>query len=159
VDPDLPVTGASFWMGFATLEQYLASDMAPRKFNMRLLSGFAGAALLLAVVGLYGVMSYIVQQRSREIAVRLAVGAQPSDVLRLTLRRALRFTLLGLAIGGVSALILTRLMTSLLFGVAPTDPLTFLVVMLLIAAVSFVASYIPAHRATHVDPVVALRAE
>ncbi len=159
VDPDLPVTGADFWMGFATLEQYLSSDVAPRKFNMRLLSGFAGAALLLAVVGLYGVMSYIVVQRSREIAVRLAVGARPADVLRLALRGAMRLTLAGVAIGVVGALLLTRLMAGLLFGVAPTDPFTFVAVMLLVAAVSFIASYLPARRASRVDPIISLRAE
>jgi len=159
VDPDLPITGADFWMGFATLDQYLSSDVAPRKFNMRLLASFAGTALLLAVVGLYGVMSYIVVQRSREIAVRLAVGAQPSDVLRLALGRAMRLTLAGVAIGTLGAMLLTRLMAGLLFGVAPTDPLTFIAVMLLVAAVSLLASYLPAYRASRVDPIVTLRAE
>ncbi len=159
VDPDLPVTGADFWAGFATMEQYLAQDVAPRKFNMRLLTGFAGAALLLALVGLYGVMSYMVVQRRREIAVRLAVGAKPSDVLRLALRRAMGLTLAGVAIGAVGALLLTRLMTGLLFGVAPTDPFTFTVVVLLVTAVSFLASYLPAQRASQVDPIMSLRAE
>lgn len=159
VDPDLPVTGANFWMGFATLEQYLSGDLAPRRFNMRLLASFAGAALLLAVIGLYGVMSYIAIQRSREMAVRLAVGAQPSDVLRLALGRAMRLTLTGVAIGTLGAALLTRLMAGLLFGVAPTDPYTFVAVILLVAAVAFLASYLPARRASLVDPIVALRAE
>jgi predicted permease len=159
VDPDLPVTGADFWMGFATLDQYLSSDLAPRQFNMRLLAGFAGAALLLAVLGLYGVMSYIVVQRKREIAVRLAVGAQPSDVLRLALGRAMGLTLAGIAIGAVGALLLTRLMAGLLFGVAPTDPFTFVAVVLLVAAVSFLGGYLPARRASRVDPIASLRAE
>jgi putative ABC transport system permease protein len=159
VDQDLPVTGAEIWSGFATMDQYLAQDVAPRKFNMRLLAGFAAAALLLAVIGLYGVMSYIVAQRNREIAVRLAVGAEPRDVLRLTLGRAMRLTLTGIVIGLLGALLLTRLMSGLLFEIAPTDPYTFLAVVVLVAVVSGVASYLPARRAARLDPIVALRTE
>jgi putative ABC transport system permease protein len=159
VDRDLPVTGADIWSGFATMDQYLAQDVAPRKFNMILLGGFAGAALLLALVGLYGVMSYIVAQRNREIAVRLAVGAEPRDVLRLTLGRAMRLTLTGIAIGVLGALLLTRLMSGLLFEIAPTDPYTFLGVLVLVAVVAGLASYLPARRAANVDPILALRSE
>jgi ABC-type antimicrobial peptide transport system permease subunit len=153
------VTGADIWSGFATMDQYLAQDVAPRKFNMLLLGSFAGAALLLAVVGLYGVMAYIVAQRNREIAVRLAVGAEPRDVLRLTLGRAMRLTLSGVVIGVLGALMLTRLMSSLLFGIAPTDPYTFLAVMALVTLVAGLASYLPARRAANVDPILALRSE
>jgi ABC-type antimicrobial peptide transport system permease subunit len=158
VDPDLPITGADLWAGFVTMEQYLAQDVAPRRFNMSLLAAFAGAALLLAIVGLYGVMSYIVVQRSREIAVRLAVGAQPADVLRLALGHAMRLTLAGVVIGALAAVVLTRLMAGMLFDTAPTDPSTFLAVVTLVAAVSCLASYLPARRAARVDPIVALRA-
>jgi len=159
VDPDLPMTGADFWMGFATMQQYLASDLAPRKLNTGLLGSFAGAALLLAVIGLYGLISYLVAQRRREIAVRIAVGAQQADVIRLALAGALRLTLIGIAVGILGALLLTRLMSSLLFEVAPTDPFTFVAVGLLLATVALLASYIPARRAARVNPMVALRAE
>jgi putative ABC transport system permease protein len=159
VDPDLPITGADMWAGFVTMEQYLAQDVAPRKFNMSVLGAFAGAALLLAIVGLYGVLSYIVVRRRREIAVRLAVGAQPGDVLRLTLWQALRLTLIGIAIGAVAAVVLTRLMAGMLFDIAPTDPATFLAVVIIVVAVSCLAGYLPARRAARVDPMVALRAE
>lgn len=159
VDPDLPIAGADIWAGFVPVEQFLARDVAPRKFNMTLLGGFAGAALLLAVIGLYGVMSYLMVQRRREIAVRMAVGAQQADVLRLALGRALRLTLIGIGIGTIGAVLLTRLMSSLLFDVAPTDPLTFVAVIVLLAAVALVASYIPAGRAARIDPIAALRSE
>ena len=159
VDPDLPITGAEVWAGFVTVEQFLAWDVAPRKFNMTLLGGFAGAALLLAVIGLYGVMSYLMVQRRREIAVRIAVGAQEADVLRLVLGRALRLTLIGITLGALGAVMLTRLMAGLLFEVAPTDPYTFAAVIVLLAAVALLASYLPARRTARVDPVAALRAE
>jgi putative ABC transport system permease protein len=159
VDPDLPITGADIWAGFVPIEQFLAQDVAPRRFNMSLLGGFAGAALLLGVIGLYGVMSYLMAQRRREIAVRMAVGAQQSDVVRLALRGALRLVLIGIGIGTIGALLLTRLMSSLLFGVAPTDPLTFVAVIALLAAVSLLASYLPALRAARTDPVTVLRSE
>jgi putative ABC transport system permease protein len=159
VDPDLPITGADIWAGFMTLEQVLALDVAPRKFNMTLLGGFAGAALLLAIIGLYGVMSYLMVQRQREIAVRMAVGAQQADVIRLALGGAIRLTVIGIGIGTIGALLLTRLMSSLLFGVAPTDPLTFVAVIALLAAVALLASYLPARRATKIDPMLALRTE
>jgi predicted permease len=159
VEPDLPLTGADIWAGFGTMEQYLALAIAPRKFNMTLLAGFAGAAMLLALIGLYGVMSYIMAQRNREIAVRLAVGARPADVLGLVLRRAMRLTLAGVVIGAVCAVLLTRLMSSMLFGVEPNDPYTFLAVLIIVATVSLLASYLPAWRASRLDPMVALRAE
>jgi putative ABC transport system permease protein len=159
IDPDLPVTGADMWAGFVTMDQQLARDVAPRKFNMSLLGAFAVAALLLGVIGLYGVMSYVMAQRRREIAVRMAVGAQQADVVRLALGGAMRLTLIGIGIGTIGALLLTRLMSSLLFGVAPTDPLTFVAVIALLAAVSLLASYLPALRAARTDPIAALRSE
>jgi ABC-type antimicrobial peptide transport system permease subunit len=126
---------------------------------MILLVVFAGAALLLAEVGIYGVVSYSVSQRTQEMGIRIAVGAGPGDVLRLVLGQGTRAALLGIAFGITAALALTRLMESLLFGVSATDPLTFLVVATLLTLVALAASYIPARRAMRVDPMVALRHE
>jgi ABC-type antimicrobial peptide transport system permease subunit len=126
---------------------------------MILLGVFAGAALLLASVGIYGVMSYFVNQRTQEMGIRIAVGAERGDVLRLVLGQGARAALLGIAAGIAAALALTRLMASLLFGVSATDPLTFLAVMTLLTLVALSASYIPARRAMRVDPMVALRHE
>jgi len=142
-----------------TLEDLLSTSVAPRKFNMMLLGIFAGVALVLAAVGLYGVMSYSVSWRTHEIGVRMALGAKRADVLHLVVRQGMTMTLIGLAIGLAGAIALSRLMTSMLFGVSTTDPLTFTGVSVVLLAVALLACLIPARRATRVDPIVALRNE
>jgi predicted permease len=142
-----------------TMEAVLATSLAPRRLSMILLGVFAGLALVLACVGIYGVISYLVGQRTREIGVRIALGAQRGDVLRLVLGHGARMALLGVAIGISAALVLTRLMSRLLFGVSPTDPLTFTWVAMVLMAVALAACYIPARRAMSVDPIDALRHE
>ena len=126
---------------------------------MILLGAFAGLALLLSSIGIYGVISYLVGQQTREIGIRMALGAQRKDVLRLILGNGARMALLGIAIGIVAALGLTRLMAKMLYGVSATDPLTFVVVALVLVLVALAACYIPARRAMRVDPLVALRYE
>ena len=125
----------------------------------RLASFFGLLALLLACVGLYGLLSYEVARRTREIGIRMALGAERRDVTRLIVVRGINLTLVGLGTGVASGLLLTRLVSSLLYDLKPTDPLTFVSAAVILAAVAFVASYIPAHRATKVDPMVALRYE
>jgi putative ABC transport system permease protein len=142
-----------------TMEGVLSWSLAQRQFNMLLLSVFAGLALLLSAVGIYGVLSYSVQQREREIGIRLALGAQARDALWLIIRQGLTLTLIGVALGLGGALALTRLMKTLLFGVSATDPLTFIVIASLLTFVSLLACWIPARRATKVDPITALRSE
>jgi putative ABC transport system permease protein len=142
-----------------TLDQLVASSTAGRRFNLLLLGLFAGVALVLAALGIYGVMAYSVTRRTHEIGVRMALGAQMSDVLKLVLKKGMALAVVGVAIGVAIALALTRLMTSLLFGVAPTDSTTFIGLSLCLLAVALVACYIPARRATKVDPLVALRYE
>ncbi len=142
-----------------TLDQYLAQSVVLPRLVTLLLSGFAGLALLLACVGVYGVISYIVVQRTREVGIRMALGAQKSDVLRMIVGQGIRPALAGLAIGIVGALKLTRLLSSLLYGVTPTDPLTFASVSLILVSVALLACYIPARRAARVDPMVSLHHE
>jgi putative ABC transport system permease protein len=142
-----------------TLEQLLSTSVAPRKFNMMLLGIFAGVALVLAAVGLYGVMSYSVSWRTQEIGIRMALGAKRTDVLRMVVRQGMTMTLIGLAFGLVGVFALSRVMVGMLYGVSPTDPLTFIGVSIVLLVVALLACLIPARRATRVDPIVALRNE
>ena len=142
-----------------TLDEMVSKSVAPRRFNMMLLGVFAGVALILAAVGLYGVMSYSVNWRTNEIGIRMALGARASDVVALVVREGMIMTLIGLGIGLVGAIALSRIMTSLLYGVSARDPLTFAGVSAVLLLVALVACLIPARRATKVDPLIALRAE
>jgi predicted permease len=145
--------------GEQTLDDVLGRSVAPHRLSMLLLGIFAVLALLLSCVGIYGVISYLIGQRTREIGVRMALGAQPSDVMRLVLGQGARMALLGVALGSVAALGLTRLMADQLFGITPHDPLTFTAVAILLALVALLACYLPARRAVRVDPMIALRHE
>jgi len=142
-----------------TMDQIVSDSVAGRRFSMLLLAVFAGLALLLATVGIYGVISYNSTQRTHEIGIRMALGAERADVLRLVVGQGLRLALIGIGAGLAAALGLTRLMSSMLYGVRPTDIVTFAAVSLLLAGVAVLASYVPARRATRVDPIVALRYE
>lgn len=142
-----------------TMTEVLSNSFAARRLSMILLGLFAAIALALACVGIYGVISYLIGQRTREIGVRVALGAQPVDVLRLILGHGAKMALIGVAIGVAAASALTRLMSRLLFGISPTDPLTFAGVAILLMAVALAACYVPARRAMQVDPIEALRHE
>jgi putative ABC transport system permease protein len=141
------------------MEDILSESVAGRWLNTLLLGVFGGEALILAVVGLYGVMSYSVAQRTQEIGIRTALGASSRDVLKLIVSQGMSLTAAGIAIGIGGAIGLTRLMKSLLFEVKPTDPTTIAVIALLLGAVALLACWIPARRATKVDPMIALRYE
>jgi predicted permease len=145
--------------GSESEEEVVARSIASQRFSLILLGAFAGLALLLAGIGIYGVLSYLVGQRTREIGVRMALGAQRRDVLRMVLGDGARITMVGAAIGLVAALALTRLMASMLFGVRPTDPVTFAAVAVLLCGIALFACYLPARRAAKIDPMVALRYE
>jgi putative ABC transport system permease protein len=153
MDQDIPVFGVK------TMEEYLSTSVAAPRFSTTLLTIFAGVALVLTVVGLYGVMSYSVAQRRNEIGIRLALGAQSRDVLLMIVKQGSLLIGLGLVIGLSGAFALTRLIASMLFGVTAKDPLTFAAVGALLAAVALLACYVPAWRATKVDPMEALRYE
>ena len=153
LDKDLPV------YSIKTMDEYLASSVAAPRFNTTLLSIFAGVALVLTIVGLYGVMSYSVAQRTNEIGIRMALGAQTGDVVSLVVKQGMILIVIGLVIGLVGAVAATRIVESLLFGVTTKDPLTFVSAAVLLAVVGFLACYVPARRATKVDPIEALRCE
>jgi len=142
-----------------TLDQHLVQSVATPRFITLLLSGFSGMALMLACLGIYGVISYIVVQRTHEIGIRMALGAEKGAVLRMIIGEGLRPALAGVAIGILSALKLTHILSSLLYGVTPTDPLTFAAVSLILTGVALLACYIPARRAAKADPMLSLRYE
>jgi putative ABC transport system permease protein len=151
VDKDQPVSN------LRSMDDIVSNAVARQRFSMLLLAVFAGVALVLAAVGIYGVMSYSVAQQTREIGIRMALGAQRSDVLKMTVKQGLKLVGLGLVIGLAAAFVLTRVMATLLFGISATDPLTFVAISLVLLFVAMLASYIPSLRATKVDPMVALR--
>ena len=153
LDPDLPLTDVK------TMQEHMRLPLAPAKLLAAVSSSFGVLALLLAAMGLYGVMAYVVGSRTREMGIRIALGAQTNGVLRLVIGQGLRLAFTGIALGVLTAIALTRVLESVLYGVAPTDVVTFIGVVLLLIAVALVASYIPARRATKVDPLVALRSE
>ena len=151
VDPGLPVYGIS------SMDDILDRSLASRRFSADLVGGFAGLAVLLASIGIYGLLAYMVSQRSREIGIRLALGAQRTDILRMFLSKGVGLAGVGIVAGLVLAASTASMMGSLLYGVRPHDPAVFLIVPLLLLVVAALASYLPAHRATKVDPMVALR--
>jgi predicted permease len=153
VDKDVPIYRIN------TMEKLISESVASKRFSMLLLGIFAAVALVLAAIGLYGVMSYGVSQRTHEIGIRMALGAQARDVLRMVVRQGMVLAIIGMGLGLIGAFALTRVMQRLLFNVSATDPLTFIIVPLVLAAIAVLACYIPARRATRVDPMVALRYE
>ena len=153
VDPGVPV------IEVRTMRERLHDSLARQRFSMAVLGGFAGFALLLAAVGVYGVISYMVTQGTHDIGLRMALGAQPRDILGLVVRQGMALTGIGIVAGLIGAFSLTRVMATLLFGVSAIDGLTFSGVTLFLLAIALVASYVPALRATRVDPVVALHYE
>jgi putative ABC transport system permease protein len=153
IDNRIPVTKV------LTMSEVMAASVAEQRFNALMFGLFAGVAMLLAGVGIYGVMSYSVTQRTHEIGVRMALGASSRDVLKMILRQGAVVTLAGLGVGLAGAFALTRLMSSLLYGVTATDPATFACISVALVVVALAACYIPARRATRVDPMIALRYE
>ena len=153
IDPDQPLSN------IRSMQEILGASLGDWRFYMQLLGIFASVAILLAAVGIYGVMSYSVNERTHEIGIRIALGAQPADVLKLVTKLGLKLTGIGVVVGAALALGLARLITTFLYGVKPSDPITYVAVALGLAAVAFLACYIPARRATKVDPMVALRYE
>jgi predicted permease len=153
LDDDLPVYGVM------TMNQYFHDAMIGPRIAAVVLSVFGAIAMLLASIGLYGVMAYTVSRRTREIGIRIALGAKPADILIMVLRQGMALVMIGVVIGLAAALAVTRLLSGFLYSVSATDPLTFISITLLLAGVALIASYIPARRATKVDPMVALRYE
>jgi predicted permease len=153
VDPGVPV------FEVRTMQERLNDSLARQRFSMAVLGGFAGFAMLLAAVGVYGVISYMVTQGTHDIGLRMALGAQQRNILGLVVRQGMTLTAIGIVAGLIGAFSLTRVMATLLFGVSATDALTFSAVTLFLLAIALVASYVPALRATRVDPVVALHYE
>jgi len=153
VDKDLPVSGV------VSMEALLSTSLTAQRFNMLLLAVFAAIALALAAIGIYGVLSYTVSQRIHEIGIRIALGAQPRDIVGLVLRQGMSLALIGIIVGLAGAVALTRLMSSLLYGVSATDPITFALISLLLAIAAMLACWIPARRAMKIDPMIALRYE
>jgi putative ABC transport system permease protein len=153
VNPELPVFGAQ------TLDEAVSDSLSQRRFSMEMVGLFALTALLLAGIGIYGVISYLVNERTHEIGIRLALGAQRPNILRMVLGQGLRLALAGAGVGLLGAVIVSRFIAGLLYGVRATDPLTFLAVALLFIAVALLACYIPAQRAIRVAPLIALRYE
>jgi putative ABC transport system permease protein len=151
VDKEVPI------YNLKTMNDVVSTSAAPRRIPMLLMSAFAGVAMLLAMLGIYGVTSYYVSQRTHEIGVRMALGAQIADVLKLVLKQAMLLAVVGIGIGIAGAVAVTRSMTTLLFGVKPVDAITFVGVALVLAAVVFVACLVPARRAAKIDPLEALR--
>jgi putative ABC transport system permease protein len=150
IDKDQPVYAVR------TMDDVVMNSLGTRRVSMQLFAVFAGAALLLAALGIYGVMAYSVTQRTQEIGIRMALGAQKSDVLGLVMRQGMTLTVIGVAVGLIGAFALTRLIASLLFGVAANDPLTFVAIPLLLLFVALIACYLPARRAARLDPKIAL---
>jgi ABC-type antimicrobial peptide transport system permease subunit len=153
LDPTLPLFDVK------TLTEHMRLSLFPTKIAATVLGVFGLVALMLSAIGIYGMTSYAVAQRTREIGIRMALGAQLGDVLKLVLTHGVRLTIIGVAIGLVGAYLVTRAITSVLYGVSATDPLTFVFISLLLAALALLACYVPARKATKVDPLVALRYE
>jgi ABC-type antimicrobial peptide transport system permease subunit len=151
IDAGLPVYNVS------SLDDILDRSLASRRFSADLVGGFAGLAVLLASIGIYGLLAYMVGQRSREIGIRMALGARRADILRMFLRKGVALAAVGIVAGMVFSASTSSMMASLLYGVRPHDPAVFLIVPLLLFAVAVLASYLPARRATKVDPIIALR--
>jgi putative ABC transport system permease protein len=152
VDKDQPVT-------ITTMDQIFSASVGEKRFNTSLLGAFAVLALILAMVGVFGVINYSVAQRTHEIGIRIALGAQRSSIFRLVIGQGLVLAVVGITIGSIAAFALTRVIRGLLYGVSPTDATTFAVVWVIMTAVAVLACYVPARRATKVDPLVALRYE
>jgi len=151
VDPELPV------YSIRTMNDLIDAAVAQRRFLMRVLAAFGLLATALALLGVYGVIAYSVSQRTREIGIRMAIGARQADISKMIMRRGLALTGAGVVAGIVASLGLTRLLTSQLFGVRPSDPLTMVAVLVLMTAIAAIAAYVPARRAARVDPIAALR--
>ena len=163
----IPILKESIWKqspglpfySVTTMDQLVSDSLKARRFNLAMLGAFAGLALILALTGVYGVMSFVTRQRTHEIGVRMALGAKTVDIARLVLGHGFRLAMIGTVIGVLVAFALTRLMTALLFGITASDPATFGLVILLLPAIALLACYLPARRAMKIDPLVALRYE